>query len=136
MVTREPLTLADAIFGIAEVAALAAEWSAADQTRGGACGSSRPEAAHGAESAAQCAILRCIFGNPFRPVSLDPSWRTPDVRTLAGGIYEERVFNRLPYLADALEEAGCTDRTILDHCRDGGEHWRGCWVVDLVRSVD
>jgi hypothetical protein len=86
-----------------------------------------------AESAAQCTILRDLLGNPFRPVSFDPSWRTPDVRSLAEGIYEERAFDRLPYLADALEDAGCTDPAILGHCRDKGtEHYRGCWVVDLL----
>jgi hypothetical protein len=37
----------------------------------------------------------------------------------------------VPVLADALEEAGCTDRTLLEHCR-GGLHVRGCWAVDLL----
>jgi hypothetical protein len=41
---------------------------------------------------------------------------------------------RMAILADALEEAGCTDQGILTHCRQPGEHIRGCWVVDLVRS--
>jgi hypothetical protein len=88
---------------------------------------------------ARCAVLRCLFGNPFRPVSVNPAWQTPDVRSLAEGIYEERAFDRLPILADALEEAGCTDpailghcRAILGHCRDRGEHARGCWVIDLL----
>ena len=53
------------------------------------------------------------------------------MRRLAESIYEERTFDDLPILGDALEEAGCTDPTILDHCRSG-EHVRGCWVVDLV----
>jgi hypothetical protein len=77
-------------------------------------------------------IFLCLFGNPFRPVSFDPTWRTPDVLRLASGIYEERAFDRLPYLADALEEAGCSEEAILQHCRQGGEHWRGCWVVDRL----
>jgi hypothetical protein len=47
-------------------------------------------------------------------------------------IYDERAFNRMPILADALEEAGCTNKDILDHCRSGGEHVRGCWAVDLI----
>jgi hypothetical protein len=83
------------------------------------------------ERETQCRILRCLFGNPFRYVSFGPSRRTPDVLGLATGIYEERAFDRLPYLADALEEAGCTEQAILGHCRQGGEHWRGCWVVDF-----
>ena len=34
--------------------------------------------------------------------------------------------------ADAMEEASCTDRMVLEHCRSGGPHWRGCWPVDLL----
>jgi hypothetical protein len=78
-------------------------------------------------------MLRDIFGNPFRPVIFDPAWRTSDVLLLARGIYEERAFDRMPILADALEEAGCTNEDILAHCRDANQpHARGCWVVDLV----
>ena len=51
---------------------------------------------------------------------------------LAQAIYEERRFGDLPVLADALEEAGCTDADILSHCRGPGPHVRGCWVVDLL----
>ncbi|MCI0457932.1 MAG: hypothetical protein L0Z62_13275 [Gemmataceae bacterium] len=92
-------------------------------------------AAQSEERSRQCDLLRDIFGNPFRPLSLDRrllagSGRT--LRRLAEAIYEERTFDELPILADALEEAGCTDRTILDHCRGTAEHVRGCWVVDLV----
>jgi hypothetical protein len=54
------------------------------------------------------------------------------VPKLAAAIYEERAFDRLPVLADALEDARCADAAILGHCRSGGEHVRGCWVVDLV----
>jgi hypothetical protein len=77
-------------------------------------------------------LLRCIFGNPFRVVSFDPRWRTEDVLGVARGIYEERAFDRLPLLADALMDAGCDDEQVLGHCRDEGPHARGCWVVDLV----
>jgi hypothetical protein len=76
--------------------------------------------------------LHCIFGNPFRPVALDPRWRTADVTALARGIYEDRAFDRLPLLADALMDAGCGDEQVLAHCRSDGPHVRGCWVVDLV----
>jgi hypothetical protein len=55
---------------------------------------------------------------------------------LAEAIYDDLAFSHLPILADALEEAGCNDPDILAHCRQPGEHVRGCWVVDLVRSVD
>jgi hypothetical protein len=84
------------------------------------------------EGAAQCVLLRELFGNPFRPVTLDLSWLTPTVISLAQGIYDERAFDRLPILADALEDAGCDNADILNHCRQPGEHVRGCWVVDLV----
>ncbi len=80
----------------------------------------------------QCHSLRCIFGNPFRPVSVEPSWLTSTVTALAEGIYAERAFDRMPILADALEEAGCDHADILNHCRELGEHVRGCWVVDLL----
>ncbi|HEX4610413.1 MAG TPA: hypothetical protein VH092_19640 [Urbifossiella sp.] len=78
------------------------------------------------------AILRCVFGNPFRPIAVGPSWRTSAVVALAVGIYAERAFDRLPVLADALEDAGCGDEEVLAHCRGAGPHVRGCWVVDLV----
>jgi hypothetical protein len=80
----------------------------------------------------QCAMLRDIFGNPFRPVTVDPSWRTGNVVGLATAIYDQRAFERMPILADALEDAGCDNADILGHCRQPGEHVRGCWAVDLV----
>jgi hypothetical protein len=76
--------------------------------------------------------VRDIFGNPFRPVAVDPSWLTETVVALAEGIYQERAFDRMPILADALEDAGCDDADVLNHCRQPGEHVRGCWVVDLL----
>jgi hypothetical protein len=51
---------------------------------------------------------------------------------LAQTIYEARRFDPMPVLADALEEAGCTDADLLAHCRSGGGHLRGCWAVDLL----
>jgi hypothetical protein len=80
----------------------------------------------------QAVALRDIFGNPFRPVAVDPRWRTSDAVGLARGIYEERAFDRLPLLADALMDAGCADEQVIGHCRSDGVHVRGCWVVDLV----
>jgi hypothetical protein len=84
------------------------------------------------EIAAQVALVRCVFGNPFRPVTLAPAWLTASVRQLAQAIYDDRAFDRLPILADALEDVGCDNADVLGHCRQGGEHVRGCWVVDLV----
>jgi hypothetical protein len=77
-------------------------------------------------------LVRCILGNPFRPATLDPNWKTSTVLALARGIYDERAFDRLPILADALQDAGCDNEEMLSHCRGDGPHARGCWVVDLV----
>jgi hypothetical protein len=78
-------------------------------------------------------LIYCIFGPaPFRPVPTDPSWLTPTVTNLAQAIYDDRVYERMPILADALEDAGCTNQDILNHCRQPGEHVRGCWVTDLL----
>jgi hypothetical protein len=86
-----------------------------------------------AEGAYQANVLRDIFGNPFRPVALDASWLTSDVLALAKGIYEDRAFDRMPILADALQDAGCASDAVLKHCRDAKQvHVRGCWVVDLL----
>jgi hypothetical protein len=75
---------------------------------------------------------RCVFGNPFRPVAFDPSWRSPTAVALAARMYDSRDFGALPVFADALQDAGCEHPDVLEHCRSGGEHVRGCWVVDLV----
>ncbi|MBL8795582.1 MAG: hypothetical protein JNM56_16875 [Planctomycetia bacterium] len=72
------------------------------------------------------------MGNPFRPVTVDSAWRTPTVVSLATAIYAERAFGRLPILGDALEDAGCTNVDLLNHCRQPGDHVRGCWAVDAV----
>jgi hypothetical protein len=80
----------------------------------------------------QCAVLRDVLGNPFRRATADPGWLTPTVVQVASGIYAERAFDRLPILADALQEAGCEDEQVLGHCRGPGPHVRGCWVVDLL----
>ena len=77
-------------------------------------------------------LLRDIFINPFRLVSLNPSWLSSNVVDLARTIYEERAFVRLPILADALMDAGCENPDILEHCRGVGPHVRGCWVIDLL----
>ncbi|HEY7428982.1 MAG TPA: hypothetical protein VH682_32425 [Gemmataceae bacterium] len=81
------------------------------------------------------AILHDIFCNPFRPITLDSSWLTWHdglLVSMARQMYDSRDFSDMPILADALEESGCQDQDILGHCRSGGEHVRGCWVVDLV----
>ena len=84
------------------------------------------------ERAAHLRMVYDIFGNPFRPVAVDSAWLTPNVVDLARTIYEERAFERIPILADALMDAGCEDEAVLSHCRSEGPHVRGCWVVDLL----
>ena len=81
-----------------------------------------------------CCVIRDVFGTPFRPlVTFSPDWRTDTAVSLARTMYESREFGAMPILADALQDAGCDNTDILDHCRDAKQvHVRGCWVVDLV----
>jgi hypothetical protein len=99
-----------------------------------------------AEQAGQVVLLRDIFGNPFRPFpAIDPvwlNWQGGIVKNLAEAAYENRSLpdgtldrDRLAVLADALEEAGCTDADLLDHLREPGPHVRGCWVLDLILGM-
>ena len=84
----------------------------------------------------QAVLLREVFANPFRAAPPPPPavllWEGGTVPKLAHAIYEERAFDRLPVLADALEEAGCPDEAVLSHCRRPDEHVRGCWALDLL----
>ena len=91
------------------------------------------------EQFAQSLLVREVFGDPFRPVSLDVAWLTPTVQGLCRAAYDDRHLPagtldlaRLAVLADALEEVGCTDADLLAHLRSGGGHLRGCWAVDLI----
>jgi hypothetical protein len=77
-------------------------------------------------------LVHEIFGNPFRPVTLNPSWLTSTVVALATGIYDEKAFDRMPILADALQDAGCDNEDILNHLRGPGPHTKGCWALDLL----
>ncbi len=82
---------------------------------------------------ATAVLAREVFGNPFRPVVFSPMWRTDTALSLARGMYESRDFGAMPILADALQDAGCDNEDVLNHCRDDKQvHVRGCWVVDLV----
>jgi hypothetical protein len=104
------------------------------------------------------ALFRDIVGNPFHPINpawllsevatsirtlpqfarwwFDPAWLTSDVLALGRGIYEERSFDRMPILAAALQEAGCMNADVLNHCRGPGPHVRGCWALDLVLAKE
>jgi hypothetical protein len=86
------------------------------------------------ERLAQADLLRDIV-NPFLRSRIDPLWLAWEggiVARLALGIYEERSFDKLTILADALEDAGCQDIPLLEHLRQGGEHARGCWALDFI----
>lgn len=83
--------------------------------------------------AAQVALLRDIMGNPFRKVGFSKEWRTDTAVALAKQMYDSREFSAMPILADALQDAGCNNDDVLNHCREANaRHVRGCWVVDLV----
>ena len=120
----------------ADAPAWAAEWSVDYGSEYGGCPLrvvvATQRALGTAEGNTQADLVRCIFGNPFRPVTIDPAWLTPGVVELARTIYEDRAFDRMPELADALEQAGCANPDILAHCREPGPHVRGCWMVDLL----
>jgi hypothetical protein len=91
-----------------------------------------PAEARAREQRAQADLLRDIFGTPMRPPPFDPAWRTPAVLRMAAALYEGRTFDGMPFLGDALEEAGCADPEILHHCRGDAHHARGCWIVDAA----
>jgi hypothetical protein len=84
------------------------------------------------EKQQRATLVRDIFGSPFRPIPVEPVWLTATVVAFAKGIYNDRAFDRMPILADALQDAGCENADILNHCWQPGEHVRGCWVVDLL----
>jgi hypothetical protein len=85
--------------------------------------------------AMQADLIREVFGNPFKDVVIQQSWLNWNGGTvvqIAQAVYDERAFERLPVLADALEEAGCDDAGLLGHLRGPGPHCRGCWAVDAI----
>jgi hypothetical protein len=86
------------------------------------------------ESAEESGCVREMVGNPFRLRRLLPEWLAWSDRTVprvAAAIYAERAFDRLPILADALEDAGA-DADLLNHLRSPGPHALGCWALDLI----
>jgi hypothetical protein len=86
------------------------------------------------ERAAQVELARDVFnlrGAPrLKPAWLN--WQDGMVPKLAASVYESRRFDELPMLADALDEAGCDDRDLLDHLRGPGPHVPGCRVLDAI----
>jgi hypothetical protein len=92
-------------------------------------------AARAQEGAVQCALLREVFGNPFRPPTLEPAlrrWNDGCVVRLAQTIHDRRRWDELPILADALADAGCRDEALLAHCTAAREHALGCWALDAL----
>ncbi len=90
------------------------------------------------ERRGECALIRDLFGNPFHPATIESDWLDWNdgcVVKMARAIYDEREFQEMTILADALDEAGCTTPDILNHCRQPGEHARGCWVLDLLLGL-
>jgi hypothetical protein len=85
-----------------------------------------------AERRSQASVFRHIIGNPFHPVAVAPAWLSAQVLAVARIIYDGRCFQDMPLLGDALEDAGCNHSDILNHCRAVQDHFRGCWVVDLL----
>lgn len=84
----------------------------------------------------ETSLLRDIIGPLiFRPIDLQGGvlkWNDGTVVNLAQDIYREGAIDRLPILADALEEAGCNEAEIISHCREPRQHVRGCWLIDLL----
>lgn len=108
-------------------------WVSAARLAAHAVSLERGPEAGASERRVQSHLLRDIVGNPFRPVKVTRAWLTTDVLALARGIYDERAFDRMPILADALQDAGCDSEDVLFHCRNAHpDHVRGCWVLDLV----
>lgn len=145
-VTLESITdmdpLAWARFGSRDSAEFAANVTERGRQENDAGDERAWHAAYAAEQAVQTTLLRDIFGNPFRSASIDPvwlCWNDAIIVRLAQAVYHERILpagtldiTRLLFLADALEEAGCTDEQILRHLRSGGDHYRGCFVLDAL----
>src|SRR5262249_7693113 len=81
-------------------------------------------------------VLREIMGDIEKPCTFDVSWRSSTVMAIAQTIYDCKDFAALPILAEALEEAGCSDIGVVNHCRAAENHFRGCWAVDLVLTKE
>jgi hypothetical protein len=111
---------------------------AAEHARYAFAALSRPDwdAGHQRAEGLHVALARDIFENPFRKVAFKAMWRTHTTLGVATRIYEGREFSAMPILADALEDAGCTDVDILPHLRSPGPHARGCWALDLILGKD
>lgn len=87
------------------------------------------------ETVCQARLVREIFGNPFHPLHFCPEWRGVNdglVIKIAAAIYQDRSWEDMPILADALQDAGCVSTHLLGHLRGPGPHVRGCQVLDQI----
>jgi len=81
-------------------------------------------------SGLQWCLLPTRVSADIRPEWL--TWNEGVVVRLAQSIYHNEAFDRLAFLGDVLEDAGCTNLDILNHCRQPRKHARGCWVLDAI----
>jgi hypothetical protein len=88
-------------------------------------------------------FLHELVGNPFGDYRFEAAWRTETVIGLARAIDDERAFDRMPILADALLDADCDSEAVLRHLRgtekhttEKATHLRGCWVIDRILRPD
>jgi hypothetical protein len=109
---------------------------AASQAVYWAGGGTQRDGTDSTEEDAQRRLARDIFGLPLQLRSVEGGWLTSSVRDVAQAVYKGWPSDLPPILADALEEAGCTERALLDHLRGPGPHVRACWAVDLVLAKE
>jgi hypothetical protein len=93
------------------------------------------------------ALFHEVIGNPFlKRVVVGPRSTTPPTswqlrisetaEAMARGIVIQQAFDRMPILADVLEEDGCRDTDLLDHLRSpDAVHRAGCWALDVVLQL-
>ena len=120
------------------------DWAAATASR--SVGPGQHRTATQSANRNMCEVFREIVGNPFlERATAGPEWSaaggraapwmlrvSETARGIARGVQAEQAFDRLPILADALEDDGCADAELLSHLRYHSHHLRGCWAVDLV----
>lgn len=71
-----------------------------------------------------------IFSNEVHNPGKD--FKHPDAAQMARAIRQERAWDQIKYLGDLLQDLGCDDKVILDHCYQDIEHGLGCWVVEMI----
>lgn len=79
-------------------------------------------------------VMRVLSQSEFtEPLPPFPTkWASSSVLGIAHAVAEDLAFDRLPILADALEDAGCDDALALAHLRQCVDHSPRCWVADWI----